>query len=112
MEKRANPDDLHNEADLLLARSDDDLYSLLVSEEDRAATAFSRSGLVARGREIFRLTWQDLRAVVCTHHRKHEKTINSRVDLVVLVATPLIGHPALAGISVVTFAALVVKIGV
>jgi len=44
----------------------------------------SFDGRMARGRELFRSIWRDVRSAVCDYDRKHEKT---KVDLAALIAT-------------------------
>jgi len=103
---------LREQAAAMLARTDEELYAELVPRAEVERTAFSFDGRVARGRELFRSIWRDVRGAVCDYYRKHEKTIGNKVDLAALIATPLLNNPALAGISVVAFAALIAKIGV
>ena len=102
---------LRTEAQQYLNLPEAELYAMLVSEEEREGRAFSRGGLVARGKEIFQDVWRDVSDTVCGYYAKREKTIDSQVDVVALVATPLLGHPAVAGIGVVALSALIVKIG-
>jgi hypothetical protein len=108
----AENDALRREAAAMLARTDKELYAELVPQAELERTAFSFDGRVARGRELFGSIWQDVRGLVCSYYRKHEKTVGNKVDVAALIATALLHNPALAGISVVAFAALIAKIGV
>ena len=103
---------LRSEAAAMLARTDEELYAELVPQDEVETGAFSFDGRVARGRELFRSIWQDVRGAVCGYYHKHEKTVGNKVDVAALIATALLGQPALAGISIVALAALVAKIGV
>jgi hypothetical protein len=105
-------DAVRRDAAAMLARTDDELYAELVPRAEVESIAFSFDGRVARGRELFRSIWQDVRGGVCGYYHRHEKTVGNKVDVVALIATPLLGNPAVSGISVVAFAALIVKIGV
>jgi len=103
--------DLDQAADYA-SKSLDELYASIVPEAERVAGVYAKGTLVLRGKEVFRATWARLSGVVCPFYAAHTQSISNQVDLITLVATPLLGNPELRGISVVAFAALAVKIGV
>jgi|SRR5208282_6228936 len=107
-----NDFDLHEQARHYIAMEEAELYASLVPEADRDAAAFAPGGLVARGKELFGSIWRDISGAVCGYYRQHEKTVSTQVDLAVLLATPLLGNPVVAGVSAMALAALIVKIGV
>jgi hypothetical protein len=88
-----------------------DLFAMMVPEDEQADGLYSLQGLTDRGREIFNARLDKSRNAICRAYRNSAGNTANSIDLIVLMATALIGSPALAGISVLAFCALVVKMG-
>jgi hypothetical protein len=90
--------------------TDEELLVMMVPDSE-TEVMYSFDGLVARGRQIFNARLAAVKNVICDVYRSREASADRSIDLVILLATALIGSPVLAGIPVLAFAALVVKIG-
>lgn len=88
-----------------------DLLVMMVPEDEQADGLYSLQGLVERGREIFNARLGRSRKAVCEAYRGIAGNTGNSVDLIVLLATALVGSPALAGIPLLAFCALVIKMG-
>jgi hypothetical protein len=88
-----------------------DLLVMMVPEEEQADGLYSLQGLVDRGREIFTARLGRSRDAVCEAYRGSAGNTGNSIDLIVLLATALVGSPALAGVPVLAFCALVIKMG-
>ncbi len=93
-----------------LAYNEEDLYAMLVPEHLRRQ-AYSKEGLIARGHEIFVSKIKQLQSLICKQYTGRGDTIKSSIDLTLIVATAIVGAPAMLGIPVLPVAALIVKIG-
>lgn len=98
------------EAERLLSASENDLFGMLVPEEEKDQL-HSFEGVVARGRIIFRGAFLEVQNTVCAFEEDQGGTLDKQIDLVAMVATAIVGQVALAGIPAVPLAALIVKIG-
>ena len=97
------------EVERYLSQDEAALFAQMVSPGDQQA--FSRDGMLMRGREIFYSVLGDVRSTVCEIYRGRKGKYENPIALGALIAGSLIGSAALAGIPVYAFAALAVKVG-
>lgn len=93
-----------------LAKGEEDLFILLVPEIEKEQL-YSRNGIVARGKVIFRTTFEKVKGNVCGAYHERPSTIDGSIDLVTLVATTLMATGQIISIPILPFATLIVKIG-
>ena len=101
---------LKNEIPLYLSMGENELFTLLVPAEEQEKL-YSRDGIIARGKAIFRSVFEQTKGNVCAVYRQRPSTIDNSVDLVTLVATTLMATGQIIIIPVLPFATLLVKIG-
>jgi hypothetical protein len=94
----------------LLTLDQDELLIKLVPEHTRAQQAYSRGGLVTRGRDIFHRVSDDVRGAICRQYNQRTGTTKNLVDLAVIIVPALVSVPHLS-VPVLPLAALLVKTG-
>jgi hypothetical protein len=95
------------EAARYLARSTDDLYTLIPPGPDGG---YAKGNPLEAGRIAFEGKLREVRPAVCNAYWSRPGSTNDAIDLTVLVAGVLVSLP-LGGIPVLPMAALIVKIG-
>ena len=101
-----------NDVEKYLIMNEDELYALLVPDHlRRSEHLYSRSGLIARGKEIFNYKLKYIQETICKNYNSYKDMKNDIVALVTLLANAFSNEPQFAGIPVIPIAVLITKIG-
>lgn len=105
MNSKLDPDQLAE----YLAMDEDELLTLLVPKSQHQA--FSRDGLIVRGRQVFEVAWAGVQKQICAKYQEQKDSITLSIDGLAMIAAAIGGAATLSGLPLYPFAAIVLKIG-